>query len=169
MNDSRYGVEELTHDINTEVPCAIVANQEDLAINIMFKTIPWLPTSEVVVSVGAIVLYDLLAMTAYQNENEGRVFLAIPLSGLAIGIATGTYTTVFSTFDYEGATDNLEKACKKYITRKLIPTAVVSAFIIGFYAHFIRSQIRVEIVSAFFVASIYLQVLVYISMLFNFK
>jgi hypothetical protein len=47
MINVKYGIDNPTHDIMKEVPCAVVANPEALADNKMFSLIPILLSIEV--------------------------------------------------------------------------------------------------------------------------
>jgi hypothetical protein len=44
----KYGIDNPTHNIMTEVPCAVVANQDALAQETMFKVVPKLLAGQLI-------------------------------------------------------------------------------------------------------------------------
>jgi hypothetical protein len=70
MIHAKYGIDNPTHDITKEIPCAIVANYDALASETMFKYIPILLASEV----GSVTLgFITLSLGHFANENEAHL------------------------------------------------------------------------------------------------
>jgi hypothetical protein len=67
MIHAKYRIDNPAHDIIKEIPCAIVANQEALASETMFKVIPGLIATETgAVTIG---LVTILAISFITNIN----------------------------------------------------------------------------------------------------
>ena len=126
--------------------------------------------SEVITASFAAHLYNVITVADSRPTWDGVIaLLAIFLADLALGVTTSAYWSIYSTFDFKNASDNLENACKKYSSFKLLPGAVLSTIVITFYFAFMSSSVKFEAVSAFFLVSVYLQVLAYIAMFSNFR
>jgi hypothetical protein len=53
------------------------------------------------------------------------------VAGLFLGIGSGAFIEILSTFDCKKSFDNLENVCQTYGSEKLIPKTIVSVIIIG--------------------------------------
>jgi hypothetical protein len=94
----RYGIDKPTHDTNTEVPCAVVANQDALASNKMFNTIPGLLLAEVITSTAAGLLYDLLIAeygtrfcSSEISDLALKACIFVVVSNLALGLLSSAF------------------------------------------------------------------------------
>ena len=197
MIHAKYGIGNPTHDIIKEVPCTIVANQEALASETMFKTVPILLASEVCsISLGFITIslglffdskeWNFLGAT--QNTKKQWFSNWLPslildcFLALLLGFTSGAFIEIFTAFDYKNGSDNLKNVCKKYSSPKLLSEAVLTTVIIGIVAiyklAYAEEQYQIlfgktvnlkTVIMFVFTALIFLQTTTYIAMFSNFR
>jgi hypothetical protein len=68
MAHVKYGIDVPTHDITKEVPCAIVANEQALSSETIFKNVPKVLAAEVATATAG---FLILAVYVTKAETQG--------------------------------------------------------------------------------------------------